>query len=116
MPTTITARDGIRSSRSVSSTIDTSFGVPRQAGVSDSMTPPSFMQESNLFDFVERGLLFPAKPVVLNGSPIPIHLIGDAAYPLKSWLLKPFPNAMAVDGPVQLPPQQGHDGGGRRIR
>ncbi|XP_059391526.1 uncharacterized protein LOC132124489 [Carassius carassius] len=41
----------------------------------------------------QDGYLFPReKSMVVNGVEVPIHLIGDAAYPLKQWLMKGFPN------------------------
>ncbi|XP_026056804.1 putative nuclease HARBI1 [Carassius auratus] len=41
----------------------------------------------------QDGYLFPReKSMVVNGVEVPIHLIGDAAYPLKKWLMKGFPN------------------------
>ncbi|XP_026088488.1 protein ALP1-like [Carassius auratus] len=41
----------------------------------------------------QDGYLFPReKSMVVNGEEVPIHLIGDATYPLKKWLMKGFPN------------------------
>ena len=51
------------------------------------------MQESDLFREAEAGQLLPTQALDLNqdGSLVPVHIIGDAAYPLKTWLLKPYP-------------------------
>uniref|UniRef100_A0A3Q2YLC0 Protein ALP1-like n=2 Tax=Hippocampus comes TaxID=109280 RepID=A0A3Q2YLC0_HIPCM len=49
---------------------------------------------SDLFKLAEaqqHGYLFPReKSTVVDGVEIPVHLIGDAAYPLKKWLMKGF--------------------------
>lgn len=49
------------------------------------------------------GYLFPReKSTVVDGVEVPIHLIGDAAYPLKKWLMKGFLNHQI------LTPDQSH--------
>ena len=36
--------------------------------------------------------LLPSKPLRVNGVDVPLFLIGDSAYPLNTWLIKPFPH------------------------
>ena len=36
--------------------------------------------------------LLPSKPLQVNGVDISLFLIGDSAYPLNTWLMKPFPH------------------------
>ncbi|KAL2094272.1 hypothetical protein ACEWY4_008991 [Coilia grayii] len=53
------------------------------------------LANSTIFQTVEAqdGCLFPGETVVdVNGVEAPMHLIGDAAYPLKNWLMKEFTN------------------------
>jgi len=49
------------------------------------------LQESDFFTAVEEGMLLPNSTQVINGVDVPVHIIGDAAYPLKPWLMKPYP-------------------------
>ena len=34
--------------------------------------------------------LLPAKPELISGIEVPLFMIRDSAYPLQSWLMKPF--------------------------
>ncbi|XP_065892383.1 uncharacterized protein [Dysidea avara] len=45
---------------------------------------------SNLYSKITRGQLLPDKPELISGISVPLFMIGDSAYPLQSWLLKPF--------------------------
>ncbi|XP_077384014.1 uncharacterized protein LOC144022774 isoform X2 [Festucalex cinctus] len=45
---------------------------------------------SGLWDLVDRGLLHSQETKNIHGHNVGYYLLGDAAYPLKSWLLKPF--------------------------
>ncbi|CAG2251641.1 unnamed protein product [Mytilus edulis] len=45
---------------------------------------------SDIYRQGENGELFPQHTVNINGTEIPVFLLGDAAYPLKSWLMRPF--------------------------
>jgi hypothetical protein len=45
---------------------------------------------STIYELGERGRLFPNVTKNINGIEVPYCIIGDAAYPLKTWLLKPY--------------------------
>ena len=49
------------------------------------------LQESDFSTAVEEGELLTNKELTTSGVSVPVHIIGDAAYPLKSWLMKPYP-------------------------
>ncbi|XP_071958337.1 uncharacterized protein [Antedon mediterranea] len=60
------------------------------------------LANSNIFSLAEdrqNGHLFPMEnSTVINGVEVPVFLIGDAAYPLKKWLMKPYTNhALTAD-------------------
>ena len=48
------------------------------------------LSNSTLFDQAENGQLFPPVTQNIHGRDILYVLVGDAAYPLKTWLMKPF--------------------------
>ncbi|CAM4635653.1 unnamed protein product [Leuciscus chuanchicus] len=63
------------------------------------------LSNSPIFKMAEQqgGYLFPREnSMTVNDVEVPVHLIGDAAYPLKNWLMKGFTNHHA------LTPQQRH--------
>jgi len=46
--------------------------------------------QSTLYDNIEHNHILPNNTVTVSGVWIPLYLIGDSAYPVKLWLMKPF--------------------------
>ena len=49
------------------------------------------LANSSLFKEAENGVILRGRERVIEGCTIPVFLIGDSAYLLLKWLLKPFP-------------------------
>ena len=47
---------------------------------------------SSLYKEIEHNKILPNKTISILGTNIPLYMIGNSAYPLKSWLMKPFPH------------------------
>ena len=47
---------------------------------------------SPIYSQITENDLLPNKPLSVNGVNVPLFLIGDSAYPLQTWLMKPFPH------------------------
>ena len=47
---------------------------------------------SGLFDLGENKQILTSPKKIVSGTEIPPLIIGDSAYPLLKWLLKPYPN------------------------
>lgn len=45
---------------------------------------------SPLYHKVMQGELLPNECITINGTDVPLYFVGDAAYPLQTWLMKPF--------------------------
>lgn len=48
---------------------------------------------SPIYSQITEEDLLPDKPMSINGINVPLFLIGDSAYPLQTWLMKPFPQS-----------------------
>ncbi|XP_057681077.1 uncharacterized protein LOC130909040 [Corythoichthys intestinalis] len=51
---------------------------------------------SALWELAERGRVFSQEYMSVGGQNVGYYIIGDAAYPLKSWLMKPFADTGAL--------------------
>ena len=59
------------------------------------------LHNSELFSKAESGSLFPQHTVLIGGARVPIVILGDAAYPLKPWLMKPYINTGSLTAQQQ---------------
>lgn len=48
---------------------------------------------SPIYSQITENDLLPNKPMSVNGVNVPLYLIGDSAYPMHTWLMKPFPQS-----------------------
>ena len=49
------------------------------------------LRNSELFKQATAGTLFPNQSVQIEGTSVQLLILGDLAYPLLPWLMKPFP-------------------------
>ena len=47
---------------------------------------------SSLYKLGTTNRLFPDTKQVIEGTEVPVYIVGDSAYPLLTWLMKPFPH------------------------
>ena len=62
-----------------------------EAGYPGSMHDARVLRNSNIFTRVENSEILTGPPVSIGGNDIRPYLVGDSAYPLSNWLIKPFP-------------------------
>ena len=48
------------------------------------------LANSELFDKGQNGSLFPQQPKLIKGVSVPLLIVGDPAYPLLPWIMKPY--------------------------
>lgn len=54
------------------------------------------LANSSLYRRGQNGTLFPGWTETFDGVDVPLVILGDAAYPLLPWLIKPFPEGRGV--------------------
>lgn len=63
------------------------------SGFPGSMHDARVLRNSPIFDLAEHDQILMGPSVQIGGNDIKPYLVGDSAYPLASWLQKPFPEA-----------------------
>ena len=61
------------------------------AGWPGSVHDARILSNSKLFAMGEAGTLVPNSVRTMSGVPVPVVILGDPAYPLLPWLMKPYP-------------------------
>ena len=56
------------------------------------------LANSSLYHKAVTGTLLPASTRRIAGEDVPLFLLGDSAYPLLTWLMKPFPHNSHLSG------------------
>ena len=51
---------------------------------------------SSLYEKITEQDLFPHKPMTVGSVDVSLYLIGDSAYPLQTWLMKPFTHGTSL--------------------
>ena len=51
----------------------------------------AIFSQSDIFKAIESGKMFIPQPSLVNNKVLPYTLVGDEIFPLKTWLMKPYP-------------------------
>ncbi|KAL2102557.1 hypothetical protein ACEWY4_001725 [Coilia grayii] len=62
------------------------------AGLPGSLHDARVLRLSTLWELASHGNLFPSHIRDIDGANVGYYILGDSAYPLQNWLLKPFPD------------------------
>ena len=91
MQTTLTGKDGILLSFRQLLTINT-YSELCYIGWPGSVHDTRVFANSSLFKKAENVLILKGQSMAFGRCNVPVFVIGDPAYPLMSWLMKPFPD------------------------
>ncbi|XP_034053623.1 protein ANTAGONIST OF LIKE HETEROCHROMATIN PROTEIN 1-like [Gymnodraco acuticeps] len=72
------------------------------AGMPGSLHDAQVLRLSTLWELASRGNYFPACTRNIGGVNAGYYILGDSAYPLQNWLLKPFPDTGRLTAEQQI--------------
>ena len=72
-------------------------------------------RKSCIYKQGQTGRLCPPNPCEVGGTTVLVVILGDSAYPLLTWSIKPFSDSHKREESLQLSSQPGTDGGGERL-
>ncbi|XP_030219862.1 protein ANTAGONIST OF LIKE HETEROCHROMATIN PROTEIN 1 [Gadus morhua] len=72
------------------------------AGLAGSMHDARVLRVSKLWELASRGNHFPARTRNIGGVTAGYYILGDSAYPLQNWLLKPFQDTGRLTAEQQM--------------
>uniref|UniRef100_A0A3Q3BA40 Uncharacterized protein n=1 Tax=Kryptolebias marmoratus TaxID=37003 RepID=A0A3Q3BA40_KRYMA len=71
------------------------------AGLPGSLHDARVLRLSTLWELVGQGRLLPAEKQIIGAADIGVYILGDAAYPLQDWLMKPFSDTGRLEAEKQ---------------